>query len=638
MNDTRAANARRSGGPARLTLLLFLAAIVVPLGLVAVAGYTNYRHAEDEAFLRARKTADALAEHALAALRSHEQLIDVVHSHIDRMQWSDIIRSPTLGPMLRTLERGHEGTRIMLLDRDGEQEISSKGTVRAITALERSALQSIKDRDELVISVPMDPVSEEPRIRLAKHRLNHYGAFEGLTELWLNARYFESIYANLLETPHDYVALVRADGVILAHVPQFASSKALSARSRFIQAIAQQPIQGQFVAPARLGDGRERIFAYKRVAGYPVYINFALSKSYVWTEWRSRMAPYLLVCLGATALLLIAAFFSYRRAQNEQAASERWARESRLRMDAEEENRAKDDFIAVLAHELRSPLASVTLSGEILERLGGHNQLARSSVDIINRQVHQLRRLVDDLLDLARITHGKLELRCEPLDLLALVRQIDFHSLNNSGRPVAVQACGEPVWVNADAARVQQMVCNLVQNAIKYGGNNVRVSVAAAGDRAQVSVADDGQGIEAGLLPILCEPFVQGKQSIDRPQGGLGLGLAVVRQLALSHGGHLSAHSEGPGKGAIFTIALPRIASPATPARQEAPEALEVTKSRVLVVEDQDDAREALRSLLQLQGQEVLAAANAEDALAAFETFGPDIALVDIGLPGMDGF
>ena len=613
-----------------------MAAFVVPLALILVAAYANYRHAENEAFLRAQKTADALSEHALRTFRSHEHLVDIINGHLEHLRWQDIVQSPLLASMLRQLGQSEEDTNILLLDRSG-QAISSKGGIYDSAALGRDYLRSLENVDEMAIDQPsVDPTSQQRRFLIGKRRLNSSGAFEGVTLVSVSPKYFESIYAGLLETTEDYVAMVRADGVILAHVPPIENGRTLSARSGLMQAIQREPEAGSFSGPAKLMDGSKRIFAYNRVGRYPVYVNYVLSKTYVWTEWKSRMVPYVLVCLGATALLLVAAFFSYRRAVGEQAAWQQWLEESRMRMVAEDANRAKDDFIAILAHELRSPLASVTLSAEILKRLGAQNAIAAASLGIINRQAAHLRRLVDDMLDLARITHGKLALQCRPLDLLALVQNIDLASLNTSGRPVVFDVSGTSVWVNADAARVEQMACNLIQNAVRYGGKTIKVRVAEAGEWAELSVQDDGQGIEPGLLTRLWEPFVQGKQSIDRPHGGLGLGLALVRQLALGHGGRFQGHSDGPGKGASFIVALPRIASSTTP-EEDAPEALDRAQARVLVVDDQEDVRESLRLLLELKGHEVITAANGEEGLTAFESFQPDIAFVDIGLPGMDG-
>jgi PAS domain S-box-containing protein len=295
----------------------------------------------------------------------------------------------------------------------------------------------------------------------------------------------------------------------------------------------------------------------------------------------------------------------------------------------------KDEFIAMLAHELRNPLSAIAVATDLLARSSIEDRKARFAVPAIERQMRQLRRLVDDLLDMARITSGKLTLRRESLELKAFTERAiaDYRALVKNGTSIKLQ--GLEAWVNADPARLRQMLENLLDNATKYGGHHITVTVSADEHGAHVSIQDDGQGIAAELQASLFQPFVQGAQPADREQRGLGLGLALVERLASLHGGSVDATSDGPGKGSTFTISLPLAQPAAAQERRQPPVA---AKRRVLVVEDEVDSREALKLLLETEGHEVALSNSGAAALEEIARFKPDIALVDIGLPGMDGY
>jgi PAS domain S-box-containing protein len=312
--------------------------------------------------------------------------------------------------------------------------------------------------------------------------------------------------------------------------------------------------------------------------------------------------------------------------------------EERLRSLVEqlsEADRRKDEFIAMLAHELRNPIAALGLGVDLLSRTQVQDRKARFAVPAIARQTRQLRRLAEDLLDMARITHGKLTLQRQPVELLGMARSVaaDFDGRPRNGE--AIEVAGTETWVDGDPARIQQMVGNLLDNAIKYGGRKIVIRVSREGPWGRLAVQDDGQGIAPDLLKSLFMPFVQGAQPVDRELGGLGLGLALVERLAALHGGSIEAHSDGPGKGSRFTVSFAAIARPAVARASSAAKPL---RRRVLVVEDEKDSREFLRLLLEADGHEVSLADNGADGLAQLASFRPDIALVDVGLPGMDGY
>ncbi|WP_229507722.1 ATP-binding protein [Massilia sp. Dwa41.01b] len=324
----------------------------------------------------------------------------------------------------------------------------------------------------------------------------------------------------------------------------------------------------------------------------------------------------------------------------EKAASQHAAHEqerSRLLASLEEAlaasrdaSRVKDEFLAVLGHELRNPLSPIVASLDLLDlRADAGNARERT---IMRRQVNHLKRLVDDLLDVSRITSGKMQLDLRPLNLAELVRHTTGE---RPGVPVALSAPAE-VWVNGDESRLVQVLNNLLSNAERFGaGKPIRVLLEVDGDQARLEVSDGGIGMPHELLASVFEPFYQAPQQVARSTGGLGLGLAIVRRIALLHGGQVSAHSEGPGKGSRFVVCLPlapaQLPAPAAPAGQPG------VRTSVLVVDDNIDAAATTALILQGLGHEVHVAHSGAEALAVFERSRPAVAILDIGLPDMDG-
>jgi two-component system CheB/CheR fusion protein len=309
-----------------------------------------------------------------------------------------------------------------------------------------------------------------------------------------------------------------------------------------------------------------------------------------------------------------------------------------------EADQRKNEFLAVLSHELRNPLTPIRNSLYILERVVPGGDQARRAQEVIGRQSGQLARLVDDLLDVTRISRNKIQLQRGPLDLNDLVRRTveDYHSLFE-GKGIAVETtfAAERLPISGDATRLAQMVGNLLQNAAKFtpAGGRVVVSTAIATSRARATlrVSDNGIGIEPAMLRRLFQPFMQAEATLDRSKGGLGLGLALVKGLVEMHGGEVCAHSDGPGKGAEFVVELPL---EATSADRASPTAVGAKPSgrRVLVIEDNVDAADSLREVLAFGDHVVEVAYNGPQGLARAREFKPEVVLCDIGLPGMDGF
>jgi signal transduction histidine kinase/ActR/RegA family two-component response regulator len=327
-----------------------------------------------------------------------------------------------------------------------------------------------------------------------------------------------------------------------------------------------------------------------------------------------------------------------RRKELEEAL--RYAREQ-----AEAASTAKDEFLAMLGHELRNPLSPILTALELM-KLRGDGQISREQ-EVIDRQTRHLIRLVDDLLDVSRITRGKVELRKQPVevrDILAKATEIASPLLEQRRHHFDVHAPPRGVRLEADEARVAQVVANLLTNAAKYTEQGGHISLSARRNGAQVviEVRDNGIGIAPGLLPRIFDLFVQGRQASDRAEGGLGIGLALVRNLVTMHGGTVEARSPGLGKGSIFTVRLPALDG-ARGAEVPAPASLgllgsQSTRRRILVVDDNEDARMLLGDILESAGHEVCAAESGPAALAIVEEFSPDVAVLDVGLPAMDGY
>ena len=310
-----------------------------------------------------------------------------------------------------------------------------------------------------------------------------------------------------------------------------------------------------------------------------------------------------------------------------------------LYRDVAETNRAKDEFLATLSHELRNPLGAIANAVAALDRMGGGEERALRLRQIIDRQTHHLTRMVDDLLDVARASAGKMDLNRQPLDLSELVgSSVRLLRAGEPARQQRVTFRAESVIVNADPTRLAQVVTNMLDNAIKFtpSGGTVDVDVFREGQEAVLRVTDTGIGIAPDMLPRVFELFAQADQPLDRPAGGLGIGLSLSRRLVELHGGTITAASEGRGRGARFTVRLP-VETSATPPPTPAPAGPDRVR-RILIVEDNDDARESLRLLLESFGHGVIEARDGERAVALALHHRPDVVLIDLGLPLLDGY
>ncbi|WUR11788.1 MEDS domain-containing protein [[Empedobacter] haloabium] len=341
-----------------------------------------------------------------------------------------------------------------------------------------------------------------------------------------------------------------------------------------------------------------------------------------------------------------------------ESSSLKLAKEELVRLNAELEDRvesrtaalnaavrARDEFLAMLGHELRNPLAPIRSAADVIRALAPAGSPIADSSTILTRQVGHLTRLVDDLLDVARITQGHIQVNLQETALADIVDMAVEQArplIDQRGHALTVTLPGRGVKVLADGTRLAQVFGNLLHNAAKYTPNGGSVGIAASVDdgTAVITVTDSGAGIPADMLDAVFGLFTQLPRSLDRSDGGLGIGLTLARRIVELHGGSIAAHSDGPDRGSRFTVEL-ALATPAvatTPALA-APAAVEPAVSRrVLIVDDNADARELMATLLSLHGYEVDTAADGESALLQAATLTPDVVMLDIGLPGIDGY
>ncbi len=310
-----------------------------------------------------------------------------------------------------------------------------------------------------------------------------------------------------------------------------------------------------------------------------------------------------------------------------------------------EADQRKDQFLAMLAHELRNPLAPVRNALQILRRPDVPAQIVAHAQEITERQVCHMARLIDDLMEVARVNQGKIQLKKEPMDLAAVVTrsvELTLPTINSRHHQVTLALPKEPLFLIADAARLEQVFVNLLTNAAKYTppGGKIDVLARAESANATVQIRDTGVGIAPELLPHIFDLFVQAEQGPERTQGGLGVGLTLVKSIVELHGGSVEAQSAGPGCGSEFIVHLPGVKYGTTGLGQSGrPSATpQVPPKRVLVVDDNQDAADSMAFLLKFSGHDVITANDGVAAMATAVAFHPEVVLLDIGLPGMDGF
>jgi CheY-like chemotaxis protein len=307
----------------------------------------------------------------------------------------------------------------------------------------------------------------------------------------------------------------------------------------------------------------------------------------------------------------------------------------------------KNEFLAMLAHELRNPLAPMRNAVHILRASGGDGEILAQVQGIMDRQLRQMVRLVDDLLDVSRISRGKIELRLERLDVGQVIEEALETSrpiIHEEKHELTVSVLSPPMHIIGDSTRLAQVLSNLLNNSTKYTpvAGHIWLTVEQDGEQVVIRVRDNGIGIPANMLPNIFEMFTQADRSLHRALGGLGIGLTLARRLVEMHGGAITAHSDGEGKGSEFVVRLPLARDEAISSTLERPDCGELVEPRrprrVLVVDDNKDSAESLGMLLRGLGNVVDTAYDGPKALEAARRFRPEIVLLDIGLPGMNGY
>jgi signal transduction histidine kinase/CheY-like chemotaxis protein len=374
--------------------------------------------------------------------------------------------------------------------------------------------------------------------------------------------------------------------------------------------------------------------------------NFVLSASAAWGIMRG-VGPWARFGDPISSFIIPQAFMITMAVMTLAMAAAVWERKhaeaeaKEARRQAQRENRAKDRFLAMLGHELRNPLGALSNAIRVMENGRIQPEQATRVREIIGRQISHLARLVDDLLDVGRLTAGRITLNRKPLDLAQCARAcVDTLRLDQAYATRNISLDIQTVWVDADRDRIEQILTNLLSNALTHTrpDGKIVLGVRAEGDRAVIRAEDDGDGISGDLLSRVFDLFVQGDQGPDRPRGGLGIGLTLVRWLVELHGGTAEVHSGGLGHGSTFTIRMPRIEAPLERSTSRAMAAASDVRRRILIVEDNADAREALRAVLEQDGHEIFEAGSGPDGVASALANRPEVALIDLGLPVFDGY
>jgi len=426
----------------------------------------------------------------------------------------------------------------------------------------------------------------------------------------------EEPYRNLVEQMQEGAVVFTEGGDILFANARFAALVGepleLVVASR-IDRFVNPSDRNDFQELLRSGSGRRRCSLIGAGGGSPFEVSLSLTRT-AWTN-------------GCRLNLIVTDLSELLEA-------------NRSRVRAEHDSRTKDEFLAMLGHELRTPLSAISAAVRVIEATHAEGESATRAHEVITRQIRHVSELINDLLDVERVISGKIRLHRQTINIADAVRSAVASFTCDAHLERTIDVTTEPAWVDVDAMRLEQVLTNILANAVKYTqpGDRIGVTLRADGCDAVVTVQDTGLGISTRLLPFIFDQYVQADRTLDHSRGGLGIGLTLVRRLVELHGGTVAAASAGEGHGSTFTVRLAQV-SPArdsigakgSPERRAKPR-------RVLLIEDSADARDMLRMMLELAGHVVYDAADGPRGLALLNTLRPDAAVIDIGLPGMDGY
>ncbi|HYH96359.1 ATP-binding protein [Hyalangium sp.] len=668
--------------PLRFYLALLALGILVPVLLFAVAMVVRFTGAQREAQERGmRETARALAVaidrelgQSLRALEvlTHERSLregdlrafyDTCQDVLRPQQpWMTINLLAPSGKTLFTTGRPFGSVLPDATDRPYFRAVVDTGKPAASDFLTTRAL----GLRTVMVAVPVFKEGQLTGVLTAAYDVRHFD------QLWSDQR-----------VPQAWVgAVVDSEGIILSRSRGASQYVGTPAHQQFLDTVRSAP-EGFF--PTVTVDGMEAFTAYARAQVAPWTVAFSAPRSTFsasvnrsllgvltvglvcclialgWAAWVGRRitqplrglaraatdstaSPEAFAHAGSTGISELEGLRTALTRATSQVAEREGALRAQMdaaqaaRADAEAANRAKDQFLAMLGHELRNPLAAITSGIKLIAMVKDEPRRERVRA-LVERQALLLARLVDDLLDVARVTSGRILLQKHPVDLAESVRRA-ITALELSGRTHAHQVVAEvePVWTEGDEGRIDQIITNLVSNALKYtpAGGRVIVTTRASGEQAVLEVSDTGVGLSREALGRVFELFYQVSETLDRAQGGLGIGLTLVKRLAELHGGSILAESAGPSRGSTFTLSLPRLAT--VELTRPAWAAAALPSRRVLVVEDHSDTREAVRALLEAEGHTVFEAEDGCSGLERARSLRPDAIIMDIGLPGQDGY
>jgi signal transduction histidine kinase len=476
------------------------------------------------------------------------------------------------------------------------------------------------------------PHNDKPKILVVNDDAGSLLALTSLLDQWADESHYEVLAARSGQEAlrqvllHDF-AVILLD-VNMPGMDGFETAEAIHQRARS----ADIPI---IFVTAFLADEIDRLKAYQRGAA-----DF-LFTPVIPQILHAKVSVFVALAMKNEELKRQTQALSQRTTELT-ATNQRLTLEMEERREAERKSHAKDEFLAMLGHELRNPLSAISSAASLIGLPGAGSDSIGRAKQIIQRQSQHLSRIVDDLLDLSRAMSGKILLARQPLDVAALVGAcLDTFRATGRTSQYTVGVHMAPGWVDGDPTRLEQIATNLIDNALKYtqpgGSIDIHVGADDASGQIVLRVADSGVGIGAELLPHVFDVFVQGSITLDRAQGGLGIGLALVRRLVELHGGSVTATSDGASRGSVFEIRLPKgepvVATPAPEVHS-----VDAVPSTVLLIEDNEDGREMMATMLDAYGYAVQQAADGMQGLQMAMASVPDVALVDIGLPGIDGY
>ena len=659
----------------RTNFVYLVVGIVIPLvALATLLGLLLVKR-EREAFRQGALNRNRAFMTAVdAAVRGHIATLQVLAS-ASSLQADDF--EAFRRDAVRALEAQHDWQNIILSKPDGTHLINTArpGTKELTGSVDMKSLQAVVAKTAPVVGdVTMRQYSGKYGIAVRVPVLQH-----GKLAYVLSAIIDLDQFNRLIEDQHlpkDWVSgLIDASGYYIARVPYRSSAEQASADFR--NAVAQSregwyrglTLEGRDSFTAHMtsdltnwsigvGIPEGEVNAGANRAGLIMamgtIITLALALGFSYWMGRRITAPIASLAWAARAMgqdtqpsvpressIKEVRELAQALSEANEAIHERRILSEREQATLKAADRAKDEFLAMLGHELRNPLAAITTSAEVLRFSEPDPDLSSHALEVIDRQTKQMSRLVEDLLDVTKFTMGKVTLKSEDFDLARLSQKV-VDTWEGSGRvgQGRIRLHTEPAWVNGDVGRVEQLLSNLLDNAVKFSSPDraIDVRVQTDGNLVSMEVRDYGEGIPIELKDKLFGLFVQGPHGPERARGGLGLGLALVKRIVEMHGGSISVKSDGAGQGAAFVATFPAIAAPKNLPETSENRNGQTDSQKILIVEDNDDAREMMEAMLSLEGHRVRVAAHGVTALNDLKADPADVVLLDIGLPDLDGY